>query len=172
MIGSSDFNTDIEVINQMLVTEIIQCKFLCCDFVHRRAGIGDCTDLISVKLFPPVKRSSDVEIHSDHPHELTMIRTSVAKSRHEFEVVRANMAAITIDELCARTRAKTSVIRISNKLTVALFPRVFRIPHATDGRVPTKDLGVFNLQHLFLLSLVLHYALQVHREQRSPHRKT
>ena len=150
----------------MLVTEIIQCKFLCCDFVHRRAGIGDCTDLISVKLFPPVKRSSDVEIHSDHPHELTMIRTSVAEGNHELLIVGANA-----EILLAFSATFFFPIR-TFWATIAFRPRVLRVPHASNGVLPAKNFDIFNFQHLLLLSLTPHCALQAHRDWHSPHRRT
>ena len=86
----------------MFMTEILQRKLLVRNLMHRRARVGDRTDLIGVELFPPVQRGSDVEIDRNHPHELTMVRAGIAEGVHEFEVVRTDMAAITINELCAR----------------------------------------------------------------------
>ena len=154
---------------EMLVTEIIQCKFLCCDFVHRRAGIGDRTDLIGVELFPPIQWGGDVEIDSNHPHEFTVVCAGVAEGCHQLLIIRTN--------------TKLRVIKVTNRdafdplfsiipMAIALLPGVFRVSHTTNSVLPTENFDIFNFQHLLLLFLTPHCALQVHRERHSPHRKT
>lgn len=69
----------------MLVTKIIQRKLFVSNFVHRRAGVGDRTDLIGIELFPPVQRCSDVEIDGNHPHELTVL-ANMYKSRRNHKL--------------------------------------------------------------------------------------
>ena len=146
----------------MLVTEIIQCKFLCCDFVHRRAGIGDRTDLIGVE---PVQRGGDVEIDGNHPHELAMIRTSVAEGHHELLIVGANA-----EILLAFSATFFFPIR-TFRAAIAFRPRVFRVSHTTNSVLPAKNFDIFNFQHLLLLSLMPHGALPSHKVSRSPHHR-
>ena len=93
----------------MLMTEIFQLKLFFRNLVHRGEAVpldvifrisliydirliisklSTCT--IRLELHPPIKRSCDVSVHIDHLHELPMIRTSVAKASHEFEIIGAN----------------------------------------------------------------------------------
>ena len=177
------------------MAEVVQCEFLIRNFVHRRAGIhldvilqvsvvNDIrliiTELfagaICLELFPPVQRSRDVKVDGDHPHELAMICAGIAETGHEVEIILSNI------KTASGTRCITAIMMnashtISYQIfmttpAIALRPRVFRISHTTNSVLPTEDFDIFNFQHLLLLSLTPHCALQVHRDRRSPHRRT
>lgn len=133
--------------------------------MHRGAGIGHGPHFVGIELLPPVQRGSDIEIHSDHPHELTMIRTSVAEGHHELLIVGANA-----EILLAFSATFFFLIR-TFWATIAFRPRVLRVPHASNGVLPAKNFDIFNFQYLLLLSLIPHGALPSHKVSRSPHHR-
>lgn len=131
-----------------------------------RAGVGDRTDLISVELFPPVQRGGDVKINGNHPHELAMIRASIAECHHELLIVGADTEILL-------TFSATFFFSIRTfRAAITFRPRVLRVSHATNGVLPAKNFEIFNFQHLLLLSAAPHYALQAHREWHSLHHRT
>ena len=77
-------------IYKMLMTEIARFKLLRRDLVHSRARVYNCPDLICIEFFPPVQRSRNINIHGNHPHELSVIRPSIPQPFHQVEVVGAD----------------------------------------------------------------------------------
>ena len=146
------FEHSYRVLLQMLVAEVLQCKLLRCNFVHRGAGVSNRTNFVGVELLPPVQRGGDVKIDRNHPHEFAMVSACVAEGSHEVEVVRAEnifctnldivSVAISVYTICAMSWT----MRGANT-TITLRPRVLRVPHTTNGVFPANNLGVFNFQH-------------------------
>ena len=130
----------------MFMTEILQRKLLVRNLMHRRARVRNRTNLISIKLLPPVQRSSDVEIDGNHPHELTMIGTGISQSVHQICIIRTNPKFTII-----RVRSQNMILPLSwsdiSPIRITLLPRVLRVSHTTNGVLPAYNLGVFSFQH-------------------------
>ena len=137
----------------MFTTKVVQCKLLIRDLMHRGAGICHRSDLVCIELLPPVQRSRNIKIHGNHPHEFTMIRTGVAEASHEVKVIGANVSSIWFSGRFKNistfiiVMATTTILRRWLAETIALIPRVLRIPHSTDGCFPAHNIYVFYFQH-------------------------
>ena len=116
------------------------------DRMHRAARIGYRTDLIGVKLLPPIKRRQNIAIDHEHTHELTMVRTGITEPHHEILIVRTNVGSpLTI----VINRNGFLVVRRpkNTKLTITLIPRIKRITHSSNSVLPANDFGVRDRNH-------------------------
>ena len=94
----------------MLMAEIVNCKLLRMNLMHRAARVRNCAYLVRRIFFPPIERTSNVCIYRNHPHELTMVCTSVAKSSHKIVVVWANIKSAIANRIIGRFMNTSSTI--------------------------------------------------------------
>src|SRR5699024_6515225 len=87
----------------------------------------------------------NIHIHGNHPHELPVIRPSIPQPFHQVEVVRAKNESSKIGT--RHIFLVEIMFRLSVEFAITLLPRVFRISHPSDRRLPAQDLGVFDSKH-------------------------
>ena len=147
----------------MLTREILQRKLLRRNLMHGGAGvhlnvvfqisvINDIWLLISelsastvcLELFPPIQRCRNINIYGNHPHELPMICTSVAKTSHEVEIVGAKTIIFGFNNVTEFIPDRIAIA------TITLLPRIHGIPHPSDSCLPANDFCFFDFKHRYL----------------------
>ena len=141
----------------MFVTEIIQCKLLICNLVHGAARVGHRADFVSVVLLPPVQRGRHIRINHDHAPVFRVLRASFGKAHHQMIVVLAHAKSRFFEGFLAFNRRfldalyhrtiTVQAIMARAIMTVHFVPAIERVPHTTNGVLPTHNLGVFNFNH-------------------------
>ena len=137
------FEYGLRKLGQMLVAKILQSKLLDVNLVHRRAAISNRTDLVSIKLLPPVQRCCDVQRHCDEAKELAVIGTGVCERLHKFKVGFSNTMTATIARVCVLVASR----RCTTQIAVALLPTIHWVSHPANGSLPAVGFDVFNFYH-------------------------
>ena len=138
----------------MLTRKIVQCKRLRSQFRHRRAGISHRTNLVGIKIFPPIQRSRDVQIHRNHSPI-----PRILKSHHQIVVCFTELPGMII---CMRAGIAIDTILASDTIiptfadsAIGFIPTAHRMPYSSDSVFPSHNLYIFNFNHCLLLSWVL-----------------
>src|SRR5574344_818012 len=114
----------------MFMTKILKRKLFLRNFMHSAARVSHRTNLIRVKLFPPVQRCSNIRIHGNHSPVLSMSRTSLSEFHHKLLIFRTYFKAF-------KSRA-VSVLYFAQSFSFdfSAFFTVIKKVHETHAVVP------------------------------------
>ena len=143
----------------MLAGKVLRCKLLLVDRPHGAAGIGDRSDLVGVKLLPPVQGRRDIQLYVDHPSPLGLFRAALGHVHQEHVILLADQVSDAAEPLALShgeldlffsegvemlvLRSPFAAAKIK-KPAVRFLPAVHKVPRAADCRFPAEDFYVLD----------------------------